>query len=375
MGVASVGHLLCEMTPEDVMYITIPLYHTTAFGIGFGSSLLHGNPIVIRRKFSASQFWQDTRRYNVTIFTYVGEICRYLYNQPPKEDDKDNPVVKMVGNGLRNDYWKDFKTRFGIEKVAELYGATERFVPGFLNIHNLDCTIGTCFLPYAIVKYNTHTDKPILDENGHMIRVKKGEVGLLLGYVSPAEQKNFYIYTDPEQSKKKLFMNVFEDGDMFVNTGDLLRDIGYNHAQFVDRLGDTFRWKSQNVSTEEVEAVLNSYVQIEMSSVYGVLIPNTEGRAGMASIVTNKEEKFKFDSFYDLMKKYLPEYAIPKLIRLKNELDVTGTLKIKKANLKKEGYDLRLVKDPIHILLPGSSDYVPMTQEIFNNVVQGNYKF
>ena len=268
---------------KDVIYVTTPLFHSHAIQVAYASSLRYGSTIALRRKFSASNFWDDAIKFKATSFNYIGEICRYLYNQPEKPTDRKHNIKKIIGNGLRNDMWRDFKKRFGIKEIYEFYGATEKNAPNFANRFNLNYTVGFTLKPYAIVEYDLDTSEPIRDENGHMIRVKEGEAGLLIAQIIT---DNLYIYTDKKEDEKKLFRNVFEDGDLYFNTGDLLKEIGhfkkiYNFNQFVDRIGDTFRWKGENVSTEEVESVINEFDQVEMCCVYGVQIPNTEGKAGM----------------------------------------------------------------------------------------------
>lgn len=369
------GDQVMGMKPDDIFYIITPLFHSHAINVCYAAALRHGSTMAIARRFSVSRFWDEAIKYKATCFGYIGEICRYLYNQPPKSTDKKHYIKKVVGNGLRNEMWLQFKERFGIKQIYEFYGATERFCPNFANRFNRDCTVGFCGAPYTIVKYDIDNDEPIRDENGCMIKAEVGEPGLLLGEI--ADPSLFYMYTDKQADEKKIFRNVFEEGDMFLNTGDLLREIGYQHAQFVDRLGDTFRWKGENVSTEEVESVINKFNQVEMCSVYGVTIPNTEGRAGMASIVLDiqKPDDFDFDGFLNLLKRYLPEYAIPKFIRFKKELEKTATLKIQKGTLKKEGYDVNLVNDALYILLPGKAEYIPLTEEIYDNMEKATYSF
>lgn len=368
------SYLSMEMKPEDVMYITTPLFHSNSLNVAYISALTGRSAIAIRRKFSATHFWEDVRKYKATCFNYIGEICRYLYNQPPKDDDADNTIVKIIGNGLRNDIWKDFKKRFNIEKVCEFYAATERGFAAFLNMHNLDCTVGMTPTPsHALVQYDLENNVPFKDEEtGFMIKVEEGTPGLLINKVDP---NNFFMYTDQKETEKKLFRNAFEDGDMWVNTGDMLREIGYGHMQFVDRLGDTFRWKGENVSTEEVESVVNLFGQIEMCSVYGVLIPNTGGRAGMVTAVKSGEEEFNFSKFYELMKEYLPKYSIPLFLRFKEELEVTATHKIQKSKLKKEEYNINEITDPVYVLLPKSSEYVLLTKEIHENILNNEYDY
>ena len=367
------GAMVVGMKTDDIIYITTPLFHSHGIKVAFAAALYIGSAIAIARKFSASKFWDEARKFNANCFNYVGEICRYLYNQPPQPDDADNPIVKIVGNGLRPDIWMDFKKRFNIAEIREFYGATEDFVPNFANIHNIDKSCGVCLTPYAIVKYDIDKDEPFRTERGRMKKVKKGEVGLCLGQIT--EPENFYMYKDKEATEKKVFRDVFRKGDMFINTGDLLRDIGYGHVQFVDRLGDTFRWKGENVSTEEVESVINSFEQIDMCSVYGVIIPQTEGRAGMASIHKKNNEEFDFKGFLSFVQKYLPHYAVPKFIRFITEFNFTATHKIQKVSLKNEGFNINALKDPLFVLLPESSEYVPLTKEIYQDISEGKYRF
>jgi citronellyl-CoA synthetase len=367
------GDMVVGMETDDIIYITTPLFHSHGIKVAFAAALFKGSAMAIARKFSASKFWDETRKFNATCFNYVGEICRYLYNQPPKPDDADNPIVKIVGNGLRPDLWLDFKKRFGIKEVREFYGATEEFVPNFANIHNLDKTCGVCLTPYAIVRYDMKKDEPFRNERGRMKKVKTGEVGLLLGQIQDPD--NFYMYKDEKATEQKVFRNALRNGDMYINTGDLVRDIGFGHIQFVDRLGDTFRWKGENVSTEEVESVINGFEQIEMSSVYGVLIPHTEGRAGIASIQIKIIEDFDYKAFLNYLKKYLPNYAVPKFIRIIKEFNLTATHKIQKVELKSEGFDIHKITDSLFVLLPNSDDYVPLTEELYQKITEGKFLF
>ncbi|MBY8984757.1 MAG: long-chain-acyl-CoA synthetase [Candidatus Lokiarchaeota archaeon] len=373
------GDTVVGLEHEDIIYVTTPLFHSHAINVAYASSLRYGSTIAIRRKFSASQFWDDAIKFKATCFNYIGEICRYLHNQPEKSTDRKHLIKKIVGNGLRNEMWRDFKKRFGIKQIFEFYGATERFAPNFANRFNLNCTVGFTLNPYAIVKYDLDANEPIRDENGHMIRVKEGEAGLLIGQIIADD---IFIYTSKTADEKKIFKNVFEDGDYYFNSGDIIKEIGhfkkiYKFAQFADRIGDTFRWKGENVSTEEVEAVVNDFKQVEMSCVYGVLIPNTEGRAGMACLVTNSHsnKNFDFSGFYSMLQESLPEYAIPKFIRFTPELITTATLKIQKGNLKKESFNPEEIEDPLYILLPNSSGYELLTKEIYNGILNSNYNF
>ncbi len=367
------GKIVMNLKPSDVHYCTLPFCHTNALHVSWGSCAGAGTAVAFRRKFSASKFWEDTRRFKANSFIYIGEICRYLMNQPPQKDDHLNPITKIVGNGLRPEIWIEFKKRFGVKYVYELYGAAEAPLI-FTNMLNIDKSVGLCLTPFAIVKYNIDADAPVLDENGFMQKVERGEAGLLLAEIS--DTTPFVGYTDGNQSNKKILKDVFEKGDTWFDSGDLIRDLGYRHAQFVDRLGDTFRWKGENVSTNEVEKVVNSFHQVSESTVYGVLIQGTEGRAGMASIIPfTAVEGFDLKGYAEMIQKSLPGYAVPKFLRFKTEFDTTGTHKIKKTLLRDEGFDLEKVKDPLYVMLPGKSEYEPLTPELYQKIQEGEYSF
>jgi citronellyl-CoA synthetase len=275
------GKIVLNMKPHDTMYVPLPFFHTNALALSWPTVFANGSAVAIRRKFSVSNFWSDVRKYHATSWCYIGELCRYLMNQPPKSNDRDNTLTKIIGNGLRPDIWQDFKNRFGISRVYEIYGAAESNLY-FVNLLNLHCTVGRCTLPYAIVKYDVDENRAIRDKNGFMQRVEVGQTGLLLGEIS--ETNPFVGYTSKEATESKILVDVFKKGDEWFNTGDLIRDIGYGHVQFVDRTGDTFRWKGENVSTTEVEEVANALTQVSLSTVYGVKMPGGDGRAGMISI-------------------------------------------------------------------------------------------
>ena len=277
------GKIVMNLKHKDVHYCALPFCHTNGLHVAWGSAAGCGATLAMRRRFSASQFWSDTRKFEANSFIYVGEVCRYLMNQPPRPDDRDNPIEAIVGNGLRPDIWKAFKRRFGISRVFELYGAAEAPLI-FSNLLNVDSTVGMCLTPFAIVEYDTDADEPVRGEDSFMKKVAPGETGLLVAEIS--ERMPFVGYTEKEETEKKIFRDVFEKGDAWFNCGDLVFNQGYRHIQFVDRLGDTFRWKGENVSTSEVEQVVNSLDQVDQSTAYGVLIPGTDGRAGMDEIAS-----------------------------------------------------------------------------------------
>ena len=266
-----------------------------------------------------------------------------------------------MGNGLRPDVWHQFKQRYGIERIAEFYGASEGNV-AFANLMNKDQTIGMTTAEIALVKYDIEGDEIVLDADGHCIRVEPGEAGLLLGHIN--EQAVFEGYTDKEATEKKVLRNAFKDGDAWFNSGDLIREIdvgytmGYTHYQFVDRVGDTYRWKSENVSTNEVGEIINGHDQVQFCNVYGVEVPNADGRAGMAALVLNEGlNELDIDDFSAFVTKELPAYARPVFLRIQTDIDVTGTFKMVKGDLRKEGYDLDQVTDALYVLQPGSTRY------------------
>ncbi|MFW9880786.1 MAG: AMP-binding protein [Candidatus Thorarchaeota archaeon] len=367
------GKMALNMQPDDVYYISLPIYHSNALHIGWASAIVNGSAVALSRRFSVRNFWRDINKFKATCFNYIGEICRYLYNQPPSPNDRKHTVYKIAGNGLRPDIWKEFKERFGIKEVYEHYGMTE--MQGmFCNYLNLDCTIGICLNEHAIVKYDIENDKPTRGEDGFLQVVDKGETGLFLMKIR--DPYTFAGYTSKSASKQKILENAFEKGDKWLYSGDLIRNIGYGHAQFVDRLGDTFRWKGENISTSEVEDVISTLVEVEHSSVYGVLIPGTEGRAGMVSIFSNKNHKeFNFNGLVKVLNENLPKYAIPLFVRFLSELSTTNTYKIPKSDMKKVGFNIRKTEDPIYVLLPNTSEYTLLTEEIHSNIMNEKYRF
>ncbi|PBD28323.1 long-chain-acyl-CoA synthetase [Pseudomonas aeruginosa] len=275
------GHSGLGLGRDDVLYLTLPCYHNNAVTVCWSAALAGGAAMALRRKFSASGFWKDVQHYRATCFGYIGELCRYLLNQPPCAEERGNSLTCMIGNGLRPSIWAEFKQRFEIQRITEFYASSEGNI-GFTNVFNFDNTVGFSPATYAIVRYDLENDHPVRDAKGFMEKVGKGEVGLLISEISA--KWPFDGYTDPAKSEAVILRDVFKKGDAWFNTGDLMRDIGFKHTQFVDRLGDTFRWKGENVSTTEVENALGAFDGVEDAVVYGVEIPGTNGRCGMAAL-------------------------------------------------------------------------------------------
>lgn len=357
---------------EDVLYLTLPLYHSNAVIVSWGAVLAGSAALALRRKFSASAFWKDVALYRATSFSYIGELCRYLMNQPTCPEEIYNSLTSMIGNGLRPTMWQDFKERFGIERVCEFYGSSEGNI-AFINVFNFDNTVGYTPAPFAVVRYDQDSQQPIRNAKGWMELAEKGMPGLLLGEINSSYP--FDGYTDPAKSEAVILRNVFKKGDAWFNTGDLMRDLGCGHAQFVDRLGDTFRWKGENVSTNEVESLLGEYPGIEDAIVYGVEIPGTNGRCGMAAVRVAANTKLDPNSFAVFLDKKLPAYAVPVFVRLLAEIEMTGTFKYKKSDLKKVNYDGTQTTDQIWVRLPNSKGFTLLDHGIWTDIQAGRYRF
>lgn len=352
------GQAAMHMNPDDVMYCSLPLYHNNALTLCWGATLGAGGTLVVARKFSASRFWDDVRKYDATAFCYIGELCRYLLAQPPKTSDTQHKVRACMGNGLRPEIWDEFKTRFGIERVNEFYGASEGNI-AFTNAFNVDKTAGFCPLSFAVVEYDIDAEEPVRDKKGHMKKVKRGESGLLISEVT--DRMQFDGYTDKSASDSKLMRNVFKTGDCYFDTGDLVRNQGFNHIAFVDRLGDTFRWKGENVATTEVEGAVGAWPQVETACVYGVEVPGADGRAGMAAITPNCPlNEFDLSGLIAHLNNSLPAYAVPQYLRFREAQEMTGTFKFRKVELKQQGFDPVACAEPVYALV--DRQYVPVTE-------------
>ncbi|KQZ87305.1 long-chain-acyl-CoA synthetase [Pseudomonas sp. Root562] len=371
---ASFGMIALDMRPEDVVYCTLPLYHATGLCVCWGSAVSGASGFAIRRKFSASQFWSDVHKYRATTIGYVGELCRYLVDQPPSVDDGKHGVRKMIGNGLRPGAWADFKSRFAVDHICELYAASDGNI-GFTNILNFDNTVGFSLMAWELAAYDHDSGAPIRGVNGFMRKVGKGEQGLLLAKID--DKAPLDGYTDPQKTEKVVLCDVFEKGDRYFNTGDLLRNIGFGHAQFVDRLGDTYRWKGENVSTTEVENILLQYPHISEAVAYGVEIRNTNGRAGMAAITPAESlATLDFSELLAFARQQMPSYAVPLFLRVKVKMETTGTFKYQKTRLKDEAFDPgKTGDDPIYAWLPGTDTYVQVTGQVLSDIQAGKHRY
>lgn len=366
------GRIVTSVKSSHTIYIPLPFFHTNAITTGWPPALFSGASVAIRRKFSASGFLDDVKRFKATHFVYIGEVCRYLMAQPDMPGQDATTLKFVYGNGLRPDIWTSFKNRYGLKKIYEFYGAADG-VGVFTNILNFEFAVGMSLTAYAIVKYDVENESLIRNKNGGVIKVKKGEPGLLIMQIST--KTPFDGYSDKKKTEEKIVRNAFKKDDMWFNTGDMLRDMGYRQLQFVDRLGDTFRWKGENVATAEVEKALLSFPDVKSAVAYGVSMPSGEGKAGMAAIIKNEAQDIDFCALPDHLNSVLPKYALPLFIRLVNELEQTATHKFKKNDLKNEGYDPNKTGPDVYVLLPGKNSYTPLTNVIYQEIIDGKYRF
>lgn len=360
------GKIMIEGSPEEVVYVPLPLYHSSAMFIGWGSCLTTGAAMALRRKFSATKFWDDINEFGATRFVYIGELCRYLLNQPSKPNERTHRVEVAVGNGLRPDIWEKFQDRFNVPLIREFYGATEGNAPLF-NVEGKPGMIGRLRAGQTIIKCDPSTGEVIRDKDGLCRPVKAGEQGLLLGKISPVMK--FDGYVDEQATEKKVIRNVLKKGDAYFNTGDVIALHEDKWCSFVDRVGDTFRWKGENVSTNEVAEILNGAKGVLEANVYGVKVPNADGRAGMASINVNDE--FGLDSFASYVIEKLPNYMRPHFIRIQHEMRITGTFKHQKVDYREEGFDPNKVSDPLYFLDPDKEEYVEIDQALYQKIEKG----
>ena len=372
---------LLRIKQTDRMYNCLPLYHGTGLMIGLTAAFTVGASTVVRRRLSVSAFWDDIRKYECTSFVYIGEFIRYLMSHPEAPKDKENPVRAIVGNGLRPDIWHDFKNRFDIERIGEFYGASEGN-GGFANVFNKNCTVGLGTAPAKIVAYDIANDTIVKDETGYCIEQPVGEPGLLL--IEITGKSEFEGYTNKDASSQKVIGNVFIEGDSYFNTGDLMKvvDVGFafgqRHYQFVDRVGDTFRWKSENVSTNEVGEIINQHEDIIFTNVYGVEIPGTDGKAGMAAIVLKDHinpKNINLESLSAHIRENLPSYSRPIFIRLLAELPTTTTHKLQKNDLRDQAFHFDKVSDHMFVMRPGETTYSKLDSDFYDKIVQREVHF
>ncbi|GFG94857.1 long-chain-acyl-CoA synthetase FadD6 [Mycobacterium timonense] len=366
-ALAAFGGIGLRLKSSDTLYCCLPLYHNNALTVALSSVINSGATLALGKSFSASKFWDEVIANEATAFIYIGEVCRYLLNQPAKPTDRAHKVRVIAGNGLRPEIWDEFTKRFGIARVCEFYASSEGNA-AFINVFNVPRSTGIFPMPLAYVEYDPDTGAPLRGDDGRVRRVPAGEPGLLLSPVNRLQP--FDGYTDPESSEKKLVRNAFREGDCWFNTGDVMSPQGLGHAAFVDRLGDTFRWKGENVATTQVEAALASDDSVEDCTVFGVEVPRTGGRAGMAAVKLRDGAEFDGKSLARAVYEQLPGYALPLFVRVVESIEQTTTFKSRKVELREQAYGSD-VKDPLYVLAGRDDGYVPFYDEYPDEVAEG----
>ena len=369
---------LIDVAPGDRMYNCLPMYHSVGGVVATGATLVGGGAVVVRERFSARGFWKDVIAERCTLFQYIGELCRYLLNSPPQPEDTVHALRLVCGNGLRADVWPQFQLRFRIPQILEYYASTE----GNFSLYNCEGKVGAIGrippflahrLPVALARFDVDSGLPWRDESGRCVRCAPGEVGEALGQIlDSAGSTRFEGYTDPAASGKKILRDVFAPGDGWYRTGDLMRQDEQGFFYFVDRVGDTFRWKGENVSTTEVATVIAACPKVTEVAVYGVSVPRADGRAGMAALVV--EDGFDLGELRRTLAAHLPAYARPVFIRIVATLEITGTFKLRKQELALEGYDPLKVRDPLYIEDGAQDAYVPLDAALHQSLEAGQLR-
>jgi fatty-acyl-CoA synthase len=370
---------LTGASPEDRLFDCLPLFHSVGGVVAPCSMLTAGASAVLSDKFSAGAFWRDIVRWDCTLFQYIGELCRYLLKAPVSEFESRHRLRLACGNGLRGDIWQAFQTRFSIPQILEFYAATE----GNFSLYNVEGKPGAIGrippllahrFPAAIVRVDAEFGAPIRNLDGLCVPCARGEVGEAIGRIGTAVDGGgrFEGYTSAAETEKKVLRDVLAKGDAWFRTGDLmmLDESGYFH--FVDRIGDTFRWKGENVATSEVNEAVVDYPGVVEATTYGVEVQGADGRAGMVAIVT--DDRFDLAEFGDHLARRLPAYACPVFVRFCATLDSTETFKQKKQDLIRAGFDPHRVTDPLFFRDPKSGAFLPIDATSYARISEGSVR-
>ncbi len=378
------GHWFAGMMgaqAADRMYNCLPMYHSVGGVQVPGAILVAGGTVILREKFSASQFWNDIVRWDCTLFQYIGELCRYLLHAPPSASETAHRIRMACGNGLAPEVWDGFKNRFSIPQIFEFYASTEGGVSLF-NIQGRRGAIGHIpgylthrFSP-ALVVFDVEKGEPMRDAQGFCIRCAPNEAGEAIGKGSDDPSNigsRFEGYTNTEASERKILRNVFELGDVWIRTGDLMRKDEQGYFYFVDRIGDTFRWKGENVATCEVAEAICAFPGVKHANVYGVTVPATEGRAGMATLVT--EDELDLAEFRRHLIDRLPPYARPLFLRIRKNMDLTGTFKYSKTDLVRQGFNPASSDDAVYFNDLELGSFMRLDQQLYERIQMGAIRF
>ena len=362
------------MTAKDRMYDCLPLYHTSGGVIAICACLREGASVFIQEKFSAHQFWDDVVNNECTLFQYIGELCRYLVNGPTHPLEKRHKLRLCCGNGLRPDIWSTFQIRFGIGNIREFYASTE----GNAILFNLDDTPGAvgrapkwanAIFPIAVVRFDMDKGEPVRGPDGFCHECEPDETGELISCIvnNPLKPgQRFDGYSDKNASEKKVLHDAFEADDRWFRTGDLMRRDAQGYFFFVDRTGDTFRWKGENVATLQVAELISAFDAVKEANVYGVPVAGHEGKAGMVAIVVTDD--FDMAAFRSYVHAHLSPYARPLFVRLQNEIETTSTFKQRKLDLVGEGFDPEKITEPVFFDDSSSAAYRRLDVGLFRSI-------
>ncbi|HVH84486.1 MAG TPA: long-chain-acyl-CoA synthetase, partial [Steroidobacteraceae bacterium] len=366
---------LADIRESDRLFNCLPMYHSVGGVVATGAALVAGGAVVVRERFSVSSFWRDVIAERCTLFQYIGELCRYLLNAPSETREATHELRLACGNGLRGEVWEPFQRRFRIPHILEYYASTE----GNFSLYNCEGRVGAIgrippFLahriPVAIVKHDLDTGAPARDVQGRCIPCASGEAGEAIGQILDTDGgTRFEGYADSEASGKKVLRNVFAGGDTWYRTGDLMRRDEQGFFYFVDRVGDTFRWKGENVSTTEVAAAISGCQGVAEVAVYGVAVPKADGRAGMAALVVGAD--FDLAELRRTVATVLPAYARPVFVRVAAALEITGTFKLRTQELARQGYDPGQVSDALYLDDAARGEYVRLDATLYRRIVTG----
>jgi fatty-acyl-CoA synthase len=371
---------MMDIQPGDRMYDCLPLYHSVGGVVATGATLVGGGTVIVRERFSASDFWRDVVAERCTLFQYIGELCRYLMGTAPHPDESGHQLRLCCGNGLRPEVWEPFVQRFKIPQILEYYAATE----GSFSLYNCEGRVGSIgrippFLrhrmPVALVRFDVTTGEPMRDAEGRCVRCTPGEVGEALGQIAGATgdaNGRFEGYADRTASERKILRDVFTPGDAWFRTGDLMRQDAQGYFYFMDRIGDTFRWKGENVSTTEVNGVVSACPGVVAAAVYGVAIPGADGRAGMAAVAVN--EQFSVGVLRQHLAASLPDYARPLFLRIVTQIEVTETFKLKKNELASQGYDPARTTGELYVEDRQQGAYVRLDLATYERIQAGQVR-
>jgi fatty-acyl-CoA synthase len=368
---------LMNTAPSDRMYDCLPMYHSVGGVVATGAVLVRGGSVLIREKFVAHEFWNDVVDWDCTLVQYIGELCRYLVNSPKNSLERAHRIRMCCGNGLRADVWEKFQNRFAIPRILEFYASTE----GNVSLYNVEGKVGaigripsflTHRFPLVLVKFDVASGAPMRDANGFCIRCATNEIGEAIGRIRRGSTQlgnEFEGYASINDSETKILRDVFAHGDAWYRTGDLMRTDAAGFFYFIDRIGDTFRWKGENVATTEVAAVIMAFPGVREANVYGVRVPSTEGAAGMAAVVT--DGPLNFVAFREHLARRLPFYARPLFLRITDRIEATATFKHTKIELIRQGYDPAATTDAIYFDNPDRQAFVRLDRAHYARIQAG----